>query len=154
MANTYNWDCKTVDVYPTYEEHSDTVYNVHWRLNAESSETHEVDGQEVPYTASVYGTQSLSLDDIGTDFVPFADLTNAVVTGWVEGIMGEEEVANLKSALDAKISEEITPTTETKTIGEQMEGLIQIIVITGVILFIIYKKKPEWIELIKSKFKK
>jgi|TARA_B100001094_G_C17976071_1_gene692840 hypothetical protein len=118
MANTYNWDCKTVDVYPTYEEHSDTVYNVHWRLNCESSETHEVDGQEVPYTASVYGTQSLSLDDIGTDFVPFADLTNAVVTGWVEGIMGEEEVANLKSALDAKISEEITPTTETKTIGE------------------------------------
>ena len=118
MANTYNWDCKTVDVYPTYEEHSDTVYNVHWRLNAESSETHEVDGEQVPYTASVYGTQSLSLDDIGTDFVPFADLTNEVVTGWVEGIMGEEEVANLKSALDAKITEEITPTTETKTIGE------------------------------------
>ena len=118
MSNTYTWDCKTVDVYPTYEEHSDTVYNVHWRLNAESSETHEVDGQEIPYTASVYGTQSLSLDDIGSDFIPFADLTNAVVTGWVEGIMGEEEVANLKSALDSKISEEITPTTETKTIGE------------------------------------
>jgi hypothetical protein len=35
-----------------------------------------------------------------------------------------------------------------------MEVLIEIIVITGVILFIIYKKKPEWIELIKSKFKK
>ena len=40
-----------------------------------------------------------------------------MVTGWVEGIMGEEEVANLKSALDSKIAEEITPTTETKTIG-------------------------------------
>ena len=40
-----------------------------------------------------------------------------MVTGWVEGIMGEEDVANLKSALDAKITEEITPTTETKTIG-------------------------------------
>jgi hypothetical protein len=123
MANTYTWDCKTVDVYPTYEEHSDTVYNVHWRLNAESSETHEVDGVQVPYTASVYGTQSLSLDDIvslddiGSDFIPFADLTNATVTGWVEGNMGEEEVANLKSALDSKIAEEITPTTETKTIG-------------------------------------
>jgi len=35
-----------------------------------------------------------------------------------------------------------------------MEGLIQIIVITGVILFIINKKKPEWIDTILSKFKK
>ena len=118
MANTYTWDCKTVDVYPDYEGNTDTVYNVHWRLNGTSSEKHEVDGQEVPYTASVYGTQSLSLADIGSDFVPFADLTNEIVTGWVEVVMGEEEVANLKSALDSKITEEITPTTETKTIGE------------------------------------
>jgi hypothetical protein len=35
-----------------------------------------------------------------------------------------------------------------------MEGLIQIIVITGVILFIINKKKPEWIDWIKSQIKK
>jgi hypothetical protein len=77
-----------------------------------------VDGQEVPYTASVYGTQSLSLEDVGTDFLPFEDLTNEIVTGWVEGNMGEEEVANLKTSLDSKITEEITPTTETKTIGE------------------------------------
>ena len=118
MSNTYEWNCKTVDVYPDYEGNTDTVYNVHYRLNAESSETHEVDGVQVPYTASVYGTQSLSLDDIGSDFIPFAHLTNATVTGWVEGNMGEEEVANLKSALDSKIAEEITPTTETKTIGE------------------------------------
>ena len=118
MANTYNWNCKTVDVYLDYESETDVVYNVHWRLNAESSETHEVDGEEVPYTASVYGTQSLSLEDIGADFIPFEDLTNTIVTGWVEGLMGEEEVANLKSALDSKISEEINPTTETKTIGE------------------------------------
>ncbi len=118
MANTYEWNCKTVDVYPEYEEYTDTVYNVHWRLNATSSENHEVDGQEVPYTASVYGTQSLSLEDVGSDFIPFADLTNEIVTGWVEGIMGEEEVANLKSSLDTNIDQQINPTTETKTIGE------------------------------------
>jgi len=118
MANTYTWDCKTVDVYPEYEGNTDTVYLVHWRLNATSSEKHEVDGEEIPYTASVYGTQSLSLDDIGSDFIPFADLTNTIVSGWVEGIMGEEEVANLKSSLDSNIDEQITPTTETKTIGE------------------------------------
>ena len=114
MANTYNWDCKTVDVYPDYEGHSDTVYNVHWRINAQSDQQ---DSEGNHYTSTVYGTQSLSLEDIGSDFVPFADLTNEIVSGWVEGIMGEEEVARLKSALDSKIAEEINPTTETKTIG-------------------------------------
>ena len=113
MANTYNWDCKTVDVYPTYEDHSDTVYNVHWRLNAESDQQ---DAEGNHYSASVYGTQSLSLEDIGSDFIPFADLTNEIVTGWVESIMGEEEVANLKSGLDAKIADEINPASLTKTL--------------------------------------
>jgi hypothetical protein len=114
MANIYTWDCKTVDVHPTYESETDVVYNVHWRLNAESDQQ---DAEGNAYTASVYGTQSLSLEDIGTDFIPFADLTNEIVSGWVEGIMGEEEVANLKTTLDSNIDEEINPTSETKTIG-------------------------------------
>jgi hypothetical protein len=35
-----------------------------------------------------------------------------------------------------------------------METLIEIILLTGIILFIIYKKKPEWIDWLKSKIKK
>ena len=38
--------------------------------------------------------------------------------------------------------------------GVNMEILFNIIIITGIISFIIYKKKPEWIELVKSKIKK
>ena len=39
MANTYTWDCRTVDTYPTHTDpnevtESDVVYNVHWRLTA------------------------------------------------------------------------------------------------------------------------
>jgi len=34
-------------------------------------------------------------------FVPFADLTNDTVTGWVTAGMGDDEVASLKSGLDA-----------------------------------------------------
>lgn len=116
MANTYAWDCRTVDVYPTHDSNSDVVYNVHWRLNATSDQTHEVDGEDVPYTASVYGTQNISTDDI-ENFIPFADLTNAVVTGWVETAMGADEVQAKKDALDSNIASQITPTSETKTIG-------------------------------------
>ena len=113
MANTYTWDCKTVDCYPEHDSHSDVVYNVHWRLNAESDQQ---DAEGNNYSASVYGTHSVNADDI-SDFIPFADLTNEIVTGWVTTGMGDDEVANLKSGLDAKIADEITPTSITKTIG-------------------------------------
>ena len=113
MANTYTWDCKTVDCYPEHDSHSDVVYNVHWRLNAESDQQ---DSEGNNYSASVYGTHSVNADDI-SDFIPFADLTNEIVTGWVTTGMGDDEVANLKSGLDAQIVNEITPTSVTKTIG-------------------------------------
>ena len=113
MANTYTWDCKTVDVYPTHDSHSDVVYNVHWRLNAESDQQ---DAEGNNYSASVYGTQTVNADDI-TNFIPFADLTNDTVTGWVTTDMGDDEVANLKSGLDSNIDGQINPTSETKTIG-------------------------------------
>jgi len=113
MANTYTWDCKTVDTYPTHESHSDVVYNVHWRLNAESDQQ---DSEGNNYSASVYGTHSVNADDISS-FIPFADLTNDVVTGWVTSGMGEDEVQSLKDGLDSKIDSQINPTSVTKTIG-------------------------------------
>ena len=113
MANTYTWDCKTVDTYPTHDSHSDVVYNVHWRLNAESDQQ---DAEGNNYSASVYGTHSVNADDIA-NFIPFADLTNDIVTGWVTTGMGDDEVANLKSGLDSNIDNQINPTSVTKTIG-------------------------------------
>ena len=113
MANTYTWDCKTVDVYPTHDSHSDVVYNVHWRLNAESDQQ-DADGNN--YSASVYGTHSVNADDI-SNFIPFADLTNDAVTGWVTTGMGDDEVQSLKDGLDSNIDSQINPTSITKTIG-------------------------------------
>jgi len=113
MANTYTWDCKTVDVYPNHDSHSDVVYNVHWRLNAESDQQ---DAEGNNYSASVYGTHSVNADDI-SNFIPFADLTNDTVTGWVKTGMGDDEVQSLKDELDSNIDSQINPTSVTKTIG-------------------------------------
>ena len=60
--------------------------------------------------------------DIGTDFIPFADLTKEITTGWVETAMGEDEVQAKKDSLDTNIDEQITPTSETKTIGGGIGG--------------------------------
>ena len=115
MANTYSWNCRTVDCYPTFDEQSDVVYNVHWRLTATSN---QVDSNDNPYVASVYGTQAISTDDI-ENFIPFADLTNTIVTGWVEDIWGEDKVAEMKTNLDNNINDQINPTSVTLQIESE-----------------------------------
>ena len=95
-------------------QRDDVIYNVHWRLNAEDDGNQDADGNNL--TASVYGTCGLDTTDLGT-FTAFADLEVADVQAWVEAGLGEEEVTSLKTALDGKIAETITPTSVTKTIG-------------------------------------
>lgn len=119
MAITYTWDVSTVDTYPSKTDDNavtatDVVYNVHWRLNAEDDGNQDADGNNL--TSSVYGTCALDVSDLGT-FTAFADLEVADVQAWVEAALGDDEVTNLKTSLDGKIAEIITPTSVTKTIG-------------------------------------
>lgn len=109
---TFDWNCKTVDVYPTSGDNTDVVYNVHWRVTGTSD---QVDADGNAYTATSIGTQTLSTEEI-VDFVPFEDLTNELVAGWVQAAMGEEAVANLEDSLNNQIDALITPTSVTKTI--------------------------------------
>ena len=117
MAINYTWDVKTVDV-KEIDGNADTVFNVHWRLNAEddANTVKDTQGNDVPATASVYGTQSLDTSDL-SDFTAFADLTTSDVQGWVEAAMGEDEITNMKANLDATIAELVTPTVQTKQVG-------------------------------------
>ena len=109
MAISYTWDVNTVDVYPTDGDYTDVIYNVHWRLNATDT---QVDAEGNPYTASVYGTQSLDTSDL-SDFTDFDSVTSSQVQGWVESAMGAEEVQSLKDSLDANIAGQINPTSVT-----------------------------------------
>tara|TARA_R100001480_G_scaffold119721_1_gene118723 strand:- start:129 stop:485 length:357 start_codon:yes stop_codon:yes gene_type:complete len=117
MAINYTWDCKTVDV-KEIDSNADTVFNVHWRLNAEddANTVKDIQGNDIPAIASVYGTQSLDTSDL-SNFTAFADLTASDVQGWVEAAMGSDKIAEMKSNLDAQINELINPVVQTKTIG-------------------------------------
>ena len=77
----------------------------------------DTQGNDVPATASVYGTQSLDTSDL-SDFTAFADLTTSDVQGWVEAAMGEDRVKEIKANLDAQIDELVNPIVQTKTIGD------------------------------------
>ena len=104
------WDVKTVDVYPTKEDHSNVIYNVHWRVS-------KTEGENEEYSASSYGTQTLNTDELGS-FIDFDKVTNEEVQAWVIAAMGEETVADLAASLAAQIEDQKNPTSETKTIGE------------------------------------
>ena len=123
MAINYTLNVATVDTNPSVTDdnavtQTDVIYNVHWRLTGtDDTNTYEDgEGNDVNYTADVYGTQALDISDLGS-FTAFDDVTTSDVEGWVTTAMGDDEIQNLKDAIAAKITEAITPTSETKTIG-------------------------------------
>jgi hypothetical protein len=109
---TFNWDCKTVDAYPTDGEYTDVVYNVHWRVTGTSD---QLDPQGNPYTATNIGTQVLDTSSI-TDFIPFEDLTNDEVVQWTKSTMGAEQVTSIEASIESQIENLINPTSVTLTI--------------------------------------
>jgi hypothetical protein len=68
------------------------VCNVLWTLTG-------VDGQ---YTASIDGNNQFTVQE-GT-FVPYADLTQDQVIGWVQASLGEQGIANFEANVNGQIA--------------------------------------------------
>jgi hypothetical protein len=76
---------------------ADGFVNVaHWTCS-------DVDGE---FSGSVYGSLGLQ----GELTIPYADLTEEVVIGWVKASMGEETVAAHEAAVEAQIEAQKNPT--------------------------------------------
>jgi len=112
--NTYDWDCKTVDVHPSEGGQTNVIYNVHWRVTATSD---AVDANDNAFNATNIGTQTLQFDS-ENDFTAFDDLTHATIIEWVKAAMGEEEVNVIQGGLDSQITELQTPTSVTLTVAD------------------------------------
>ena len=77
------------------------VLTAHWRV----SDTQ--DG----FTGSVYGTISFpAKDPADPDFIPYDDLTEAQVVGWVKDEMGADTVAAHEANVQAQIDKQKHPT--------------------------------------------
>lgn len=96
MANTYNWKINALDAKVSVDDVQNVVYTVHWSLIA-TSENGE-------HTVSNIGTHGVEYD--ADNFVPYENLTEAIVIGWLEAGLNVESI---KAGLDAQIEKLITP---------------------------------------------
>ena len=114
MAISYTWDVSRCDTYPSKSGKSNVVHNVHWRLTGTDDTNKDSDGD--PQTATVYGSQNLSTDDLSS-FINWSDLKASDVQGWVESALGADEVTALKASIDASIAKKVTPTSVLKILS-------------------------------------
>ena len=109
---TDTWNCKTVDVYPLYETHTDVIYRVHWNVIGISD---TVDPEGNYYASSTIGTQTLNTGSI-TTLTPFTDLAHTDIVNWTKATMGTERVNNIEDSIESQISSSITPTSTTRIV--------------------------------------
>lgn len=67
-----------------------------------------VDAKDDTYSAGAYG--SLGFERPEEDMIPYADLTEEIVIGWVKDKFGAEKVAEIEAALQSQIDEQRNPT--------------------------------------------
>ena len=77
------------------------VFTVHYTVNA-------ADGT---YSSGAYGSVGLEKPD-PDKMVPYADLTEELVIGWVKANFGDEKVAEIEAALQKQLDEQRNPTVQ------------------------------------------
>ena len=103
MSTTFTWNIAQLE----RETQDGYVFTVHYTVNA----------QDDTYSAGAYG--SLGLERPEGDLIPFADLTEEIVVGWVKEKFGEEKVTEIEAALQAQLDEQRAPS---KAVGLPWAG--------------------------------
>ena len=97
----YNWQVKNLF---TIDEGTETDYVV--------TALYEVIGIEqsggVEYAASLSNSAQFEVVQ-GATFIPYEDLTNTLVVGWIQSQLGEDGVNNLQASVEGMIESEINP---------------------------------------------
>lgn len=111
MATTYSWIFNTLDCYSSLSGETNVVFNVLWKLVATKTieEYNNLTGTTYyTYSAKTVGNQPIPLSD-SQPFIPYENLTQQIVQGWVEDAMGVDQVNTLKNSLEQNIENQINP---------------------------------------------
>jgi hypothetical protein len=101
-TTTFTWSINTLE----RELADGYVFTAHYSVNAVSS---TLDPEGNPYSQGAYGSVGLERPD--GDLIAFDELTQEEVIGWVKAKLGgEEKVAEIEAALQARLDEVMSPT--------------------------------------------
>jgi len=95
MATEFTWRIAQLERHLS----DGVVFTLHYTIEA-------FDGT---YRSSAYGSLGLEAPE-EDEMIPFADLTEEIVVGWLLDKFGEEKVAEIEAALQAQIDEQAAPT--------------------------------------------
>jgi len=107
MSATFEWVISTLERDLLPEDMNGAVIVAHWRCNA--SQTQGSGDDAVTFYASSYGTIGFTPDPSASDYIPYADLTEAQVLGWCWADGVDKDA--IQTSLQANINGQITPTT-------------------------------------------
>jgi hypothetical protein len=69
---------------------------------------YDVTGVDGTYTASLQNTAQFSTASV-SPFIPYDELTNDIVVGWIQQDLGVNGVANLEACIQGQINSQINP---------------------------------------------
>ena len=97
--NTYTWIIESINCHSEFENETNVVFNVSWRIQATNGKN----------TEEVYGSQAISFE-AKNNFTPFDQLTEEIVIGWVQAAAGIDRITKLQQTLDANLITADKPT--------------------------------------------
>jgi len=96
MTTNFDWRIANMEHYTS----DGAVFTVHYTVSA-------YDGT---YSSSAYGSIGLGKPEPGS-MIPYADLTEKIVVGWVKDHFGAEKVGEIEAALQQQLDQQHAPTT-------------------------------------------
>jgi hypothetical protein len=70
--------------------------------------SYDVTGVDGNYTASLSNTAQFSTASV-SPFIPYADLTNDIVVGWIQQELGDNGVNSIEACIQGQIDSQINP---------------------------------------------
>jgi hypothetical protein len=69
---------------------------------------YNVTGVDGEFSASLDNTASFSVKE-GSEFIPYADLTEEIVLGWIQSELGENGVLSITACIEGRIESQKNP---------------------------------------------
>lgn len=99
MPINYTWTVTNLIGYPAFEGQTDVITRAAYTVVGDDGEGH---------TADYSNWQPTPIDPLAP-FIPFADLTNDIVVGWVQSNLGPDTVAAIQESIAIDIQRQVTP---------------------------------------------